>query len=109
MQLYQSHKKVRAAQIVHIDHTRLLLDGGLDEDGKAIVKPIMVSLDFIEKHKPKSGDYLVQYEDGYQSVSPAAAFESGYTPIDEGGQPIVESGEQPAEVTEPAPTAGEAS
>lgn len=90
MQLYQCHKQVRAAEIVRVDDTKIMFEG---------MPPIMVSLDFIEKHKPKSGDYLVQYEDGYQSVSPAAAFESGYTAIDEDGQAIVESEEQPAEVT----------
>lgn len=93
MQIYQCHKQVHAAQIVHIDHTRLLLDGGLDDDGNAVVKPVMVSLDFIEKHKPASGDYFVQYEDGYQSISPASAFEGGYTAIDDGAAPTPAIGE----------------
>lgn len=30
------------------------------------------------------GGYLVQYEDGYLSWSPAEAFEKGYTPIGDG-------------------------
>jgi hypothetical protein len=32
---------------------------------------------------PLPGDYLVIYEDGYRSISPAKAFEDGYTRIAE--------------------------
>ena len=35
--------------------------------------------EFIQKHKPVVGGYFVMYEDGYQSFSPAKAFEEGYT------------------------------
>jgi len=40
-----------------------------------------VSAEFLAKHKPEVGGYWVQYADGYQSFSPAAAFEEGYTRI----------------------------
>lgn len=33
------------------------------------------------KHKPVAGGYFVVYEDGYESFSPAKAFEEGYTRI----------------------------
>lgn len=36
---------------------------------------------FLDKHGPKEGQYLVQYDDGYLSISPAQAFEMGYTVV----------------------------
>jgi hypothetical protein len=39
----------------------------------------VVSGEFIAKHKPVVGGYFVVYEDGYESFSPAKAFEEGYT------------------------------
>ena len=45
------------------------------------VGPIAVSLEFITKHRPEVGGYLVFYKDGYRSFSPAEAFEDGYTRI----------------------------
>ncbi len=44
-------------------------------------RPFFVSAEFLAKHKPEVGGYWVQYADGYQSFSPAAAFEEGYTRI----------------------------
>lgn len=43
--------------------------------------PFAVSAEFVSKHKPEAGGYWVLYEDGYQSFSPTAAFEDGYTLI----------------------------
>lgn len=74
MQTYQSHKRVKAAEIRMVDVTKLMFDEG--------IPPVMVTLDFIEKHKPKSGDFYVVYEDGYASISPSHAFTSGYAPVD---------------------------
>lgn len=31
------------------------------------------------RHRPEIGGYFVRYDDGYESYSPAAAFEAGYT------------------------------
>ena len=42
---------------------------------------ITVSKSLIARSGPKVGDYFVQYEDGYQSWSPATAFKDGYTRI----------------------------
>ncbi len=42
---------------------------------------LFVSSDYMSKHKPEPGGYYVKYEDGYESYSPAEAFESGYTII----------------------------
>jgi hypothetical protein len=44
---------------------------------------IEVGVDYVQKHDPKPGGYYVRYEDGYESFSPAAAFESGYTRIED--------------------------
>jgi len=38
-----------------------------------------VSAEYLAKHKPTSGGYYVVYKDGYESFSPAQAFEEGYT------------------------------
>ena len=75
--LYQSHKKVRAAKIIAIDkdtagQVRLVLE----PEG---FPPYPVTEDFVTRHKPQAGGYLVVYEDGYTSWSPAEPFETGYT------------------------------
>jgi hypothetical protein len=45
------------------------------------MKPIPVTAAYLAKHEPQVGGYLVIYDDGYYSYSPAAAFEAGYTLI----------------------------
>lgn len=42
---------------------------------------ITVSSEYVQKHNPQAGGYFVLYEDGYQSFSPAKAFEEGYIRI----------------------------
>jgi len=66
---YQSIKVVEAFQIDQIEGTRLY-----DEDGGFVD----VSHEWIAKHEPKAGGYFVRYKDGYESWSPAGAFEEGY-------------------------------
>lgn len=41
----------------------------------------VVSAEYLAKHKPVVGGYFVVYVDGYESFSPATAFEEGYTRI----------------------------
>lgn len=36
---------------------------------------------YMNKHEPKAGGYFVMYKGGYESFSPADAFESGYSLI----------------------------
>lgn len=88
MPLYQCHKKVWALKIKRIEV-------GLDEETneptpvscslifeeKERFEPIEVGVEYLAKHNPKPGGYYVVYEDGYNSFSPAKAFEEGYTPI----------------------------
>lgn len=76
MKKYVSHKVVRAAQIVKIEvfnETQLLTLS----DGDIVGHPNTT------KYVPKEGDYLVEYEDGYRSLSPKAAFETGYKELKE--------------------------
>ena len=40
---------------------------------------VTVSAAYVAKHSPKGGGYYVRYADGYESWSPADAFEGGYT------------------------------
>lgn len=80
MPRYKCHKEVWALRIK--DMERIHMDDSIKiypvENGYS---PFVVSQDFFTKHNPRIGGYIVQYEDGYRSYSPAAAFESGYTLI----------------------------
>ncbi|MFZ2306826.1 MAG: hypothetical protein WAW73_20320 [Rhodoferax sp.] len=79
MPAYKSHKTVRAAKI-----TAFRKNGNPDMPDLVLGDiGCIVSLlaDWHQKHKPQVGGYLVQYEDGYQSFSPAKAFEEGYIRI----------------------------
>jgi hypothetical protein len=83
---FQSHKVVGASKIKQI-----ILDGpkhGPDATGKFLVIALASGADFVAecseewlaKHAPNVGGYLVVYQDGYVSYSPASAFENGYSP-----------------------------
>lgn len=77
---YRCHKEVRAVKVkdvmTDLDH----VDGVvIPEDGFA---PIPVTQQFLDKHQPEAGGYLVIYEDGYSSFSPAEPFEKGYSLIE---------------------------
>lgn len=39
---------------------------------------VTVSFDYYNKYSPKEGGYYIRHEDGYESYSPAKAFEEGY-------------------------------
>jgi hypothetical protein len=82
MPSWKCHKVVQAAKILRLDaglhgNVECLLDAGADHDAHEITLPSW----WVGKHGPQVGGYLVQYEDGYASYSPAAAFEAGYAPI----------------------------
>lgn len=94
---YRCHKEVWALKIAEVavnkptieELDRLLADKAADGDGiGGFLKPenprygvISVSTEFMQKHKPAAGMYLVVYKDGYRSMSPADAFEEGYTRV----------------------------
>lgn len=83
---YKCHKIVNACKISYI------VPGRNDADGPGArliavlpyLDAINVSDEFIAKHNPMEGGYYVVYEDGYQSYSPAKAFEEGYTLMNNG-------------------------
>lgn len=75
---YVCHKEVQALKIKAVDR----------RDGKYFIvpeeagfEPIEVHENFIDRHGPRAGGYLVFYADGYKSFSPARAFEEGYTAV----------------------------
>lgn len=79
---YRSHKTVWALKIrAVIPPTEGPAGMGWIVPDDAGYGPIEVSAEYLQKHKPVPGGYYVVYKDGYQSFSPAAAFEDGYTRI----------------------------
>jgi hypothetical protein len=78
MPKYKCHKVVHALKIAGLSEQ--------ERDGTRYMTPadegfadIRLDGEFVNKHKPVVGGYLVVYEDGYKSFSPAQAFEEGYT------------------------------
>lgn len=104
MKRYQSHKIVHAGRIAFpvipagnlpngVDQVEIALrvgdEGPLhDFPGAApaeiTYERVMVGREWLARHNPRAGGYFVQYEDGYQSYSPAEAFRNGYTELREG-------------------------
>lgn len=74
MPRYRSHKQVWALKIASVDGNRLTFAG----DGYAAVT---VDPKMFVRYTPVPGDYYVVYDDGYKSISPARAFEEGYTRV----------------------------
>jgi hypothetical protein len=88
MPKYRSHKEVWALKIkgivLDIDEAK---KGDRETDGSAILSfeedgyAVKVDNAYLRKHSPQIGGYYVKYEGGYESWSPADAFEGGYTLI----------------------------
>ena len=72
MPRYRSHKKVWALQIADVTGATL----SFVEAGYA---PRAVDPAMFVRYTPTAGDYFVVYAGGYESISPRAAFEEGYT------------------------------
>ena len=92
---YKCHKKVRALKIKSVypkmNHGRCIeVVLFFEEEG---IAAMTLSGDYNRRFEPKAGGYFIKYEDGYESFSPAEAFESGYTLI--GGEPSVVGGLEP--------------
>ena len=80
---YQSHKRVRAMKI-----------DSLEDDGHGSVTMKFAdgtyrsaAENLFARYTPVQGDYYVVYADGYESISPAKAFEEGYTLVAPAGDP----------------------
>lgn len=86
---YRSHKEVYAFKIKEIVFdSDLANQENRETDGSATITPVeagyaqfKVSAAYVRKHEPKVGGYYLRYQDGYESWSPAEAFESGYTRV----------------------------
>lgn len=86
MPKYECHKTVHALQIKEVLDTS---EKGAESDGGRTLVFVdtefavqRVTSEYVRKHSPQPGGYYVIYKDGYESFSPAEAFESGYTLID---------------------------
>jgi len=85
---WKSHKEVEAFKIYKIEHYPVrdrkdCLAATLYGEFPLVGLPycVDVRLSYWEKHQPKVGGYYVRYKDGYESYSPAEAFEEGYVPL----------------------------
>ena len=83
---YVCHKEVRAAKIAEVEMHHQNGDVTLRFADREI-GPVRVVADWVNRHKPQEGGYLVVYKDGYTSYSPAEAFEDGYTRIHKADMP----------------------
>ena len=93
MNKYKSHKVVEAGKITEIafrgeqgDYMIALLGG----------ETVVVSHEYISKHRPLQGGWYVRYGDGYESFSPDKAFVEGYTLVEENdGAQVQDQGQDP--------------
>ena len=81
---YKCHKEVEAVKIAKI---KAYIDDDDNITGIIIpfdsdIEPINVKQEYLNKHEPEEGGYYVRYADGYESFSPAEAFEAGYKPAE---------------------------
>lgn len=77
MQKYKCHKVVEAAKITSVSPQYIA-----ENEKSAVVDVVADGETFtlpIVRNSPSIGDYVVRYEDGYLSWSPANPFEEGYT------------------------------
>lgn len=76
MPRYRCHKEVYALQIKDVEP---YLEGWNITFVDDRYAARWVSREWFHKHPVEIGGYFVVYQDGYESFSPQAAFESGYT------------------------------
>jgi len=77
---WQSHKIVRAGKVLPQQVEDTGEDSGIltVQDVNGAPCRIEVPNNFFARGVPMPGDYVVVYDDGYKSWSPAKAFEEGY-------------------------------
>lgn len=76
---YRCHKEVSALKITHIIPNPRGCELHFGEEWV----PIEMPHGWVERTNAEAGGYYVVYADGYESFSPAAAFDEGYTLIGE--------------------------
>lgn len=90
MPRYRSHKEVRALKIIRYGRERGSAGSAHQPGGEfnwymfedKSERSIRMDDPMLARYSPTVGDYLVVYADGYESFSPGAAFEEGYTRIE---------------------------
>lgn len=84
---FQSKKVVRARRIEEVV-TRA--DGVYVrfEDFGPFEADTRLPAEVMARYTPGPGDFVVEYQDGYQSISPASAFEGGYAEFDPDDKPF---------------------
>ncbi len=85
MNKYKCHKVVQAAKIVTVGIYEPVKMGYELRLGYG--PHVYVNQEYFDKHEPKVGGYYVRYDTGYESWSPADAFEAGYTLIEDEDMP----------------------
>lgn len=75
---FKCHKTVKAFKILSISPNPVDSCSALYGCLNAKSIAVFPSEQYMAKHKPVQGGYYVLYEDGYESYSPAKAFEDGY-------------------------------
>lgn len=85
---YNCIKQVRAFKIKDIIDFPMQIRCLIPEDDNC--NSIIVPIEYLRKHNPQIGGYYVKYEDGYESFSPAKAFEEGYVLARGSSIPIAE-------------------
>lgn len=85
MKLYKSHKVVAACAIA-----RVLIDMETGKRSYELTDGDTVEHPQTTTYAAEVGDYVVRYADGYESLSPKAAFEDGYAEY--GPMPVQPSG-----------------
>lgn len=81
---WQCHKIVKAGKIVGMPIDRSAFNGQVVlqvENTAGGSDDITCTAGMFARGTPKLGDYIVLYDDGYWSWSPAATFEAGYTRV----------------------------
>jgi len=102
MARFKSHKIVHAGTIVAVSLGEPTVLTLTDAEGNpfSITRPSAM----FARYAPQIGDYLVVYEDGYESVSPRGAFENGYLRVLEAAdEPSIYEGGDPDARQERAP------
>lgn len=78
---WKCHKIVRAGKILAIPAPSLCGGPITVEDVNGTECEVEMASSAFARGIPTIGDYIVIYEDGYKSWSPAKAFEDGYTRV----------------------------
>lgn len=87
---WQSHKIIEAGLIFGIlNRSNGSASLSLDLSPVQEAGVVEVSAEYVQKHNPQVGGYYVRYPDGYESWSPAASFEEGYTPYSGGSEAVM--------------------